>query len=111
MEVHFLEDHEVNPQVQFLAFHLERRRISCSADVPTVVYNAPEGAYGAGSRQSLQRLMEPAPPFLHSDREGAFTACYLLFQIIKFCFALHSGHPLNHILGHQICKDLQITIP
>lgn len=87
MEVHFLEHDEANPQVQFLAFHLERRRISCSANVPTAVYNAPEGAYGAGSRQSLQRLMELAPAFLPSDREGAFTACSFLFQLIKgfFC--------------------------
>lgn len=45
MELHFLEDHEANSQVQFLAFHLERR-ISCSANVPAAVYNAPEGAYG-----------------------------------------------------------------
>lgn len=62
---------------------------------------------GTGSRQSLQRLMELTPPLLHSDREGAFTAFPLLFQRIKFCFALHSGQPLSHRLRHQICKDLQ----
>lgn len=62
---------------------------------------------GTGSRQSLQRLMQLAPLFLHSDREGAFTAFSLLFQILKFCSALDSGQPLSHRLCCQICKDLQ----
>lgn len=56
MEVHFLEDHEANPQVQFLAFHLERRRISCSANVPSAVYNAPEGAYGDREQAVITKI-------------------------------------------------------
>lgn len=63
---------------------------------------------GKGSRQSLERIMELTAPFLHSDREGAFTAVFPpIFQTIRLWFALHSGQPLSHRLWHQICKDLQ----